>query len=313
MSRTLLQTINWATSFVNYLPLTVGTGNEPAITNANNILQLFLSPDVMSWSWNRGSVSFQTIIGQQDYVENITLASVPTFGYLETATLQPCAAITNVAGSGTVATITANNAFSAGETVTITGLTHTAFNVTNVTILSANVTSFTFASATTQSSTADTGLAVSGRIFEIKDVYNSKVLSKSSDGQRPNAISVQYNDGAGNITFRFMGVPNATFNVVLDFQKAAVPFTTTSSTWGTIPDIYAYIYNRGFLAETLEPVDAQRAQMEKQRFILSLVSIAEGLEMQDRAIFVAQYLNISAETAASMLDTQQGVSAKASR
>jgi hypothetical protein len=313
MSHTLLQTIDWAQSFVNYLPLTVGTGNNPALTNANNILQLFLSPDVMTWSWNRGTTSFQTVIGQQDYVVNITNASVPTFGYLETASLQPCAAITNVAGSGTVATITAPNAFSAGSTVTITGLTHTAFNVTNAPILTATATQFTFASSTSQSSTADTGLAVSGTIFQIKDIKNSEPLSKSSDGARPNSIAVQYDDGAGNITFRFMSVPNATFLCVLDFQQAAVPFTTTSSTWGTIPDKYAYIYNRGFLAETLEPVDAQRAQTEKQRFILSLVSIAEGLEMQDKAIFVAQYLNIDAQTAASMLDTQQGVSAKASR
>jgi hypothetical protein len=212
-----------------------------------------------------------------------------------------------------VATITAPNAFVAGNTVTITGLTHTAFNVTNVTILSATSTQFTFASATSQSSTADTGLAVSGQIFQIKDIKNTEPLSKSSDGQRPNAISVQYNDGAGNITFRFMGVPNATFNVVLDFQMSAVPFTTTSSTWAPIPDTYAYIYDRLFLGETLEPVDAQRAQMEKQRGILSLVSIAEGMEMQDKAIFVAQYLNIDAQTAANMLDTQQGVGAKQGR
>jgi hypothetical protein len=313
MSRTLAQSIDWAQSFVNYLPLTVGTNNNPALDNANHVKQLFLSPDVMSTAYNRGSVSFQTIIGQQDYVVQITSASIPTFGYLETASVQPCATITNVAGSGTVATITAPNAFVAGNTVTITGLTTTQFNVTNVPILTATSTQFTFASTHSVSSTADTGLAVSGQIFQIKDIKNTEPLSKSSDLQRPNAISVQYNDGAGNITFRFMGVPNATFNVVLDFQMLAVPFTNTSSTWAPIPDTYAYIYDRLFLGETLEPVDAQRAQMEKQRGILSLVSIQNGMEVKDKAIFVAQYLNIDAQTAANMLDTQQGVSTKAQR
>jgi hypothetical protein len=313
MSRTLLQSIQWAQSFVNYLPLTVGTGNQPALDNANHVKQLFLSPDVMSTAYNRGTVSFQTVIGQQDYVVQVTNASVPSFGYLETASVQPCATVTNVAGSGTVATITAANAFVAGNTVTITGLSHTAFNVTNAVIITASSTQFTFASTTSQSSAADSGLSLSGEVFQIKDIFNTKPLSKSSDGARPSAISVQYNDGAGNVTFRFMSVPNATLNVVLDFQMSAVPFTTTSSTWAPIPDTYAYIYDRLFLGETLEPVDAARAQMEKQRGILSLVSIAEGMEMHDKAIFVAQYLNIDAQTAANMLDTQQGVSSKQGR
>jgi hypothetical protein len=313
MSRTLQQSTNWATTFVNYLPLNVGTGNQPALDNANHVKQLFLSPDVMSTAYNRGFASFQTVIGQQDYVVNITNASIPTFGYLETASVQPCATLTNVAGSGTVATITAVNEFEVGDTVTITGLTTTQFNVTNAPILSTNGTTFTFASTHSQSSTGDTGLAVSGEVNQIKDVYNTRSLSKSSDGQRPSAISVQYNDGAGNITFRLMGVPNATLNVVLDFQQAAVPFTTMSSTWAPIPDTYAYIYDRLFLGECLEPVDAQRAQAEKQRGVLALVSIQNGMALQDKAIFVAQYLNIDAQTAANMLDTQQGSQAKGAR
>jgi hypothetical protein len=312
MSVALSATINWSISFINYLSLTIGTNNEPAITNANNIKQLFLSVDVGPWSWNRSSISFQTVLGQQDYTESILSASVPIFGYLETATYQPSATITNVAGSGTVATITAANAFIPGNKVTITGLSHTAFNVTAI-ISTASATQFTFASASSLSSTADSGLAVSGQIIQFDDVKNTEPLSESNDLQQPATISVQTDDGAGNIKFRLMGVPDAQYNIVLNFQMASQPFTTTSSTWSPIPDRYAYIYNRGFLAEALEPVDAQRSLAEKQRFVMSLISIAEGMELSQKLIFMAQYLNIDAQQAANMLGVQQGQQAKGQR
>lgn len=243
MSVALSATVGWAQTFVNYLSLTIGTNNEPAITNANNIKQIFLSVDVGPWSWNRASITFATVVGQQDYPISILSASVPIFGYLETASLTPA----------------------------------------------------------------------SGTIFQIKDIKNTEPLAESSDRARPNAIAVQKDDGAGNVTFRFMGNMDAIYTCTLNFQMACQPFTTTSSTWSPIPDRYAYIYNRGFLAETLEPVDAQRAMVEKQRFVMSLVSIAEGMELADKAIFVAQYLNIDAQTAAAMLGVQQSGPAKAGR
>jgi hypothetical protein len=308
MARTLQNTIDWSRPFVNYLPLNIGTNNEPAISNANHIKQLFLSPDIMGWSWNRGTASFQTVIGQQDYTETIS-----DFGYLETASLQPCASITQVAGDGTTATITAPNAFVKGNRVTITGLTNTAFNVTNATITNATATQFQFTSSTSLAPTNDTGLAVSGQIFQISDVFNTEPLAESSDLQRPNAISVMVSADTGGFDpkFRFMGVPDATYNVVLNYQKEATAFSALTDQWEPIPDRYAYIYDRGFLAECLEPIDAARAQIEKQRFIMSLVSIAEGLELEDKAVFMAQYLNIDAQVAANMLDTQQGRAARA--
>jgi hypothetical protein len=243
MSRTLLQSINWASPFISYLNPAVGTLNEPAVSNANHVLQLFLSPDVGAWSWNRAKFSFTTVVGQQDYSEYIAIASVPIFGWLETATLKPAA----------------------------------------------------------------------GTIFQIKDIKNTEPLAESSDQARPNAIAVQLDDGAGNITFRFMGNVDAIYTCTLNFQMAPQPFTVLTSTWAPIPDRYAYIYERGFLAETLEPIDAQRAMAEKQRFIMSLVSIAEGMTLANKALFVAQYLNIDAQTAAKMLDVQQAGTARGQR
>ena len=310
MARSLQATIDWARPFIGYLNPAIGTGNQPALDNANNVKQLLLSPE-LGWNWNRNSTNFQTVIGQQDYAET----GLTDFGYLETATAQPCATITNVAGNGTTATMTAVNAFVKGNLVTISGLTHTAFNGT-FTITSASATQFQFASATSQASASDTGLALSGQVFSINDVLNSEPLPASTDPTRPRTIAVQTNDTAGDITFRLLGSPDAVYNIVLNYQKAATAFTALTGaggTWSPVPDSYAYIYNRGFLAECLEPLDPQRAQIEKQRFIMSLVSASEGLELADRAIFMAQYLGIDAATAANMLNNQEGAASKAQR
>lgn len=310
MSVQLIKTINWAQSFVSYLPLTVGTGNEPAITNANNIMQLFLSPSLGSWAWNRASATFLTAVGVQDYVVDSL-----QFGWLEKVSMQPAATITHVVGDGTTATITCSNSFEAKALVTITGLTHTAFNGT-FTILAATATQFTFLSASVVGSTADSGIAASGKTFEISDVHNTDPLGKSTDYARAGSIAVQFmtvhvgEDLAYDVTFRLISVPQQVYQVTLLYQQGPDFFAATTDTWDPIPDWYAYIYNRLFLGETLEPVDAQRAQIEKQRGVLALVAITEGMELKDKALFIAQYLNIDAQSAMNMIDVQQSAQAR---
>lgn len=76
----LMTTVNWASAFVDFEELNIGSGganNEPAITNANTILQTIVGPP-FKWNWNRSLVTFATVSGTQDYQE-----SVPTFGFLE--------------------------------------------------------------------------------------------------------------------------------------------------------------------------------------------------------------------------------------
>ena len=73
----LQNSINWATAFVGYAPLNNGASNEPAITTANAIMQTILSPPFY-WRWNRTTLTFNTVIGQQDYP--VTIAN---YGYFE--------------------------------------------------------------------------------------------------------------------------------------------------------------------------------------------------------------------------------------
>lgn len=217
MALTLFQSQNFAETFLQYAPFNVGLGQEPMVSVASFIRSTIMSAP-LTWPWNRNE---NNTIFTTPGVQNYTL-SVTDFGFLEKVSLQVAAKITNVAGSGTVATITAPNSFAVGNIVTITGLAHTGFNGV-FTVTFANGTSFQFASATVQSSTADAGTAVTGSIVELKDALNIAPLSASSDPQRPSAVSV-ITRSAGTINLRFMGVPNKYYQVTVIYQKLAVIF-----------------------------------------------------------------------------------------
>jgi hypothetical protein len=81
--RNLQQTLNWTGPFINFQPLTIG-GSEPALSNANLILQTILGPP-FAWRWNRAEVSFNITQpnvdnGLQDYI-----VAAPRFGFIEKA------------------------------------------------------------------------------------------------------------------------------------------------------------------------------------------------------------------------------------
>lgn len=78
---TLLQTLNWCAPYIRFAPLTLGAGNEPAVTNANLIAQTMVGPP-FAWAWNRRIVTTTCVQGQQDYP-----ISIPDWGYIENATV----------------------------------------------------------------------------------------------------------------------------------------------------------------------------------------------------------------------------------
>lgn len=82
MANTLQNSINWSLGFLGYSTPTVGPNNEPALTSANMVQQVMTSPP-FRFPWNRNKVTFNTIIGTQDYTVAVT-----DFGFLETATFK---------------------------------------------------------------------------------------------------------------------------------------------------------------------------------------------------------------------------------
>jgi hypothetical protein len=278
---------------------TLGTSNQPALGIASIVRNIILAAP-FTWRFNRGSATFLTVSGTQDYAQTIS-----TFGFLEAATLQLAATITNVAGDGTTATITAANSLSSGQAFTISGLTHTGFNVSG-TILNATSTQFTFASAVSQASIADSGTAVAGPIIQIKDIYNTEVLAPASEQARPNAICVLQDNGANSYTFRFMSVPDKTYQVQLVFQKGPVQFAATSDGWAPIPDAFSDIFNNLFLGYYLDSCQDPIGGQYIARGGAALLAKAEGLSEMDKAIFMQAFLNLDAAQIIAQLSAQQG-------
>ena len=85
----LQRTINRSSQYARLEPLLFAsnTANDPAFSNADWVMQTILAPP-FAWRWNRTSEgtpsnpAFQTTIGVTDYQ-----VSLPTFGWLEKATL----------------------------------------------------------------------------------------------------------------------------------------------------------------------------------------------------------------------------------
>ena len=303
---TLGNAIGWAQSFLGFRGLNIGVNNEPAVTSANMILLTIISPP-FSWSWNRQIAPITTVAGQQDY-------SIPIsqFGFIEKAGYQiPSATITNTVSTGGIATYTANNSFQVGDIINVTGTSNGSgvFNVTNQTVQSSTPTQFTLNNAANVGTAADTGTAVCGTTSEISQI--AKVLGTGSEQGSPNQIAAQVDDNAGNITFRLLPVPNRVYTMTVTYQKKPAQLITgTSSTWAPIPDHYEQIYQWGFLALMMAySGDGRWAQMN-QKFVSSLLGIAEGLTDQDREVFQQSWLDMVTEQQTRGLKAPQGVQSR---
>ena len=81
MAYTIQNSIDFSRTFIQYQPLSVGAGGEPALSIANEIQNTILNAP-FTWPWNRSeNYSPVTVIGTQDYIVALT-----DFGFLEKVT-----------------------------------------------------------------------------------------------------------------------------------------------------------------------------------------------------------------------------------
>ena len=300
---TLQNSINFAQTYCGYRQLNPGNGNEPAITAANIILQTVVGAPFV-WNWNRSSVTFNTVVGTQDYA-----TAAATFGFIEKADFKLAdVTITNTALANNVATYTAANSYAPGQSVTITGSTNGGgvFNVINQPVVTASATQFTIAIVNTNvGSAADTGTSVS-KTTEISNIIN--IVGAGTEFGPPAYIAPQVDDNAGNITFRVLPAPDQVYTVRVVFQKR-IPalFTSLSGTWAPIPDHYSYVYQNGFITLMLAYVNDARWMQFSQKFVGSLLGAAEGLSEDQKNVFSRAWYNSITEQQFTNLRTQQGV------
>lgn len=310
---TLQDVLNWAAIFCRFGTqtslLASGTNNEPAISSANTVIGTILGPP-FCWPWNRVNTSFFSLQpGIQDYA-----VALATFGFLEKCSIALGGVVTATSLTSNVATYTAANSLSAGQVVNCVGCTNGSgvFNVQNATVINPTSTSFQLditAGNVAQASEASAyAVQAGGGLYEA-EVKN--VLGPGNEMARPRFVAPQGDDNAGNITFRFLPVPDLIYVAIPVFQKAAPLFTLLTQTWAPVPDKMSAIYNEGLLSYMLESIDDPRFQVHRQRFLAQLIASAEGLSEMEKNIFLGNVLATNMQMSASGIAVQQGKSARA--
>lgn len=316
MANTLQGTINWAQAFIQYSPLAVGAGLEPAISIASMIRNSMMTAP-MAWHWNRVEDSSKsTQISVQDYVYNIT-----NLGYIELVTL----------------------------------------------------------------------IDSSGKAFQMKDVYNYDAIAPVGSNavpQRPQAAALVTNTIGTGFKLRFMGLPDAVYQIIVTYQPAppqfgaftvtsvlaasggntvyngisfpslsfpigsdvtvigannaqnnTVPnsglFQVVSATptqltlnnpngvaetssnilvanqdWSPIPDSYSDIYNNLFLGEAMAVVDDNKSQIYRHRGVSAFLAKSEGLSDTQKNVFAQQWLAQGRESTTVAFKLQQAAAAR---
>ena len=119
-----------------------------------------------------------------------------------------------------------------------------------------------------------------------------------TNANQPTRISAQYDDGAGNITFRLFPAPSQVYNIVVEWQQSAPQFSSLTQTWAPIPDYLSYLYNEAFQAKAFEYSNDPRFTSSMQLFLTDLAAASTGLDLTQKNIWLADRLNTMRQTAA---------------
>jgi hypothetical protein len=131
-------------------------------------------------------------------------------------------------------------------------------------------------------------------------------LTVGTEPGRPQSIAPQIDNNAGQITFRFLPVPDNAYGVVAYFQNSPPLFTSLSQTWAPIPDKFEYLYNWGFLALSMAYSQDERFQIFNQKFVAHLLGAQQGLSETERNMFLDSWNILTNQNTLAAIKTQQG-------
>lgn len=147
----------------------------------------------------------------------------------------------------------------------------------------------------------------SGKVHQL---IASTGLAKESAQARPGTIAEQLDDNQGNITFRLSEVPDAAYTVFIDYQKKAALILSPASTWGDVSDQFAYIYSWGFLCIMALLSNDQRFAIYENWFISRLLGAQDGLNDQQKSIFVGNWMALTSTVARNQGNVNAGIAGR---
>lgn len=125
------------------------------------------------------------------------------------------------------------------------------------------------------------------------ELNGAVALPKESQQGRPKEIAPQYDDNAGNITFRVKPAPNAAYTAYLDFQQKAPILSSWAQTWAPIPDEFGYCFNWGFLTIVGMLTNDSRFPVWEKYFLGRVLGAQDGLDEQAKAIFLGNWMAVT--------------------
>ena len=309
MPNTISTTVNWAQAFIQYSPLTAGTGSEPSISIASMIRNSILNAP-MTWSWNRfedSSVTTTTV--DQDYSVPLT-----NFGFLETVSLtDPKGNIQQVKDIYNTTALSKNTQTQRPSAACVIANTpgtsiKIRFNSVPDQIYKVNLTY--------------QGIAVQFGPFVVNSAGNAAggntayvgIFTPASFPANATATIAGFTTAGNNGTFLVVSCTSTILTVANVGGVSETPAggaTAINGSWAPIPDQYSDVYNNLYLAEAFQAAseDAEAARY-RQRGVAALLAKAEGLTQTQINIFRQQWLARDSESAAVALRTQQGNAAR---
>lgn len=287
--------MEWAKKFNFNRRSAIGDFLEPAISNANTIIQTILGPPFV-WRWNRVVTGFICVPNQQDYyLFNWKESTAVQLGWMTVDTNGNCQTVTTAGTTGS-----SLPTWSTGQGATTTDNTITWTNLGPIGTSTSSTYNFGWIEESSVKDTNSKWVEMSSQIS----------LALASETGRPRFVSAQSDDGSGNIVFRLMPTPDKAYPISLTIQQKAPVFSSVNQTWNPIPDEYSRLYDWGFLSLFWLFADDPRFQLGNQKFITQLLSTNEGLTETERNIFLGNWEYITGTPIINQVRSTQGEQAR---
>lgn len=147
------------------------------------------------------------------------------------------------------------------------------------------------------------------RIFQLTI---QRSLEKTSDQQRPAKISI-FSDNGTAVTVRLFNVPDKAYTGVATYQQQPTLITssaTLSTTFWPMPDKYIHIVNYGFLGLSMLYANDPRWSEMNQKFVAHLLGAQEGLDENQKNLFLQSWSQLASSLAAIAPRVTQGTQAR---
>lgn len=137
----------------------------------------------------------------------------------------------------------------------------------------------------------------------------TSLVTVATPGQ-PDLVAPQFDDNAGNITFRLNKVPDQGYTVFADYQMKMALMTSSASNWGVVPDEFAYCFTQGFTSLMMLLINDSRFPIFQAFFLDRLLGAQDGLTEQQRDIFARQWMAFAGTLVRSQAMVNQGTNAR---